>query len=139
MRHGAKSPRKVQPLADQIAAGLTEVAPWTRSPAYAPTITAWAYVEAQARLLRAWIDEHGLVDEDGLPRGPVDFHDRVEARAAKLRAELGLTPASLGQLLRTAALTAATTGDQASLDALKAEGRAILDARAQLEAGGSDG
>jgi hypothetical protein len=138
MRHGAKSPRTVQPLADQFTAGLLEAAPWTGSPAFAPTVKAWAYSEAQAELLRAWIDEHGLVDEDGVPRGAVDFHDRVEKRAAKLRAELGLTPQSLGQLLRNAASVAVTTGDTASLDALKAEAQQVLDVR-MAELGAGDG
>jgi len=140
LRHGARSERKVSPLAEAASASLVEVAPWCASPAFAPTIASWSWAEGQAALLRAWTDEHGLLDEDGQPSGAAAMLERVERRLVKLRAELGLSPQSLGQLLSRAASIASATGDVAALEALRAEGRRILDARAELEpAGGEEG
>jgi hypothetical protein len=50
-----------------------------------------------------------------------------------LRAELGLTPQSLGQLLSRAASVAAATNDETALAALRAEGQQILAARADRD------
>jgi len=127
--HGATSSRRVAPIADALAAQLVEDAPWTGSPAFAGTAQSWAHAEAQAALLRVWLDEHGLLDEDGQESGAAKMYDRVETRLSRLRDQLGLTPRSLGQLLATAAGVATATGDEASLQALQAEGRAILSAR----------
>lgn len=132
LRHGAHSPRTIQPLAELFASSLLEVAPWAASPAFAGAVQSWAWAEAQAQVLRAWITEHDLVDvgEDGATE-PAAFRmlDRVEGRLAKLREGLGLTPLSLGKLMAAAATVAAATGDTESLRALHDEGRRILASR----------
>lgn len=133
MRHGAKSARMVAPIAEQMASELSAAAPWTSGAQFAPTVAAWAWAEAQAQLVRQHLDEIGLLDEDGQPRGAANFLDRVEGRAAKLRAELGLTPASMVKLL--GGLSSIDAGAaQGGLEALKAAGRQIRTA-AELPAG----
>jgi hypothetical protein len=134
LRHGARSARTVAPIAGRLADGLVEAAPWTAAPAFGPTVQAWAWAEAQCVLYRAWFDERGLVDEDGEPRPGLGRWDAAERRAASLRAELGLTPQSLGQLLARAASVASAVNDQAALEALRLEGSRILAARVVQDA-----
>jgi hypothetical protein len=129
LRHGAWSKRSVAPLAERIAADLASAAPWTRSPAFASTIASWSWAEAQATLLRAWLDAHGHLDDEGVPRPATLMLDRVESRAAKLRSELGLSPISLGSLMTKAATVASALHDTDVLEALRAEGARLLAAR----------
>ena len=128
MRHGATSPRVVGPIAERLAGELAESAPWTAGRSHAGTVSAWSHAEAQCAVLRAWLDEHGLLDGKGEPRPATTLLDKCEKRAANLRAELGLSPLALAKLLTAVSgLTAeaASTG----LDALRAEGRRIVEAR----------
>lgn len=127
MRHGAKSPRMLQPVADRLAAGLGEVAPWTSAPVFAGSVSSWAYAEAQAYLLRRWLDEHGQVDEEGEPRPAAAMLERVEGRLAGLRGQLGLTPLSLGKLLATLSQVDSERG-QEGLEALRAAGAELRQA-----------
>jgi hypothetical protein len=139
LHHGARSARTVAPIADQLAEKLITDAPWTAASAFWHTIRAWAWAEAQASLLRAWLDEHGLVSEDGRPRAGTYELNRVENRLIRLRQELGLSPQSLGQLLARAASVARAVGDEQALAALEAEGRRILAARAAQDGSPLDG
>lgn len=129
LEHGAHSPRRVQPIADELHAQLVAEAPWTASTAFAGTVRSWAWAEGQAVLLRRWIDEHGLLDDEGEERSAARLLDRVEGRLSKLRDQLGLNPQALGRLLATAADVAHATGDTETLASLQAEGRKILDTR----------
>lgn len=129
LEHGARSTRRVTPIAERYAAALAEVAPWTASPAFTGTVRSWAWAEGQAELLRAFLDEHGHFDAEGQERGAVRTYDRVEGRLAKMRDQLGLTPASAMKVLQTAADLAATTGNDDGLRALQAEGARILEGR----------
>jgi hypothetical protein len=88
-----------------------------------------AWTEAQLALLGAYLDEVGLLDEDGQPRPAANRVDRLEARASTLRSELGLTPLALAKLLANPAAFASAGGDDVGLEALRAEGRAIVAAR----------
>jgi hypothetical protein len=139
LTHGAHHPGTVQPIADAIEATLADSAPWTHAPAFAGTVKSWAYAEAQAALLRSWLDEHGLVDERGDPRPAVGTLGKVEGRLIRLRSELGLSPASLASLLSKASSVARATADDRALEALAAEGRRIAEARALREIGVGDG
>jgi hypothetical protein len=146
LKHGAWSPRQVLPVAEQIAADLAERAPWTAAPAFAPAVQAWAHTEAQAVLLRSWLDEHGHLDDEGQPRAAVTLLGKVESRAGRLRSELGLTPQALGSLMTKAASVASAVRDEGVLEALRAEGAALLasrsaEGRAALSGGlgGSEG
>jgi len=124
-KHGAASPRAVQPLAERLAAELTNDVEWTGRTPYAGTVAAWSWAEAQCILLRAWLDEVGLLDDDGVPRPAGAFLEKVETRAANLRAELGLSPLAHGRLLAVfaSAAKAGVLDDDGALDALRAEGR----------------
>jgi hypothetical protein len=133
---GHDSARKVAPLAQAAQAALVEVAPWVAAPAFAGTVASWAWAEGQAMLLRRYLDEHGMLDPDGEERSAVRTLDRVEGRLAKMRDQLGLSPSALSKLLATAAATAQVTGDYASVAAIQAEGRRLLEARS---AAGEDG
>ena len=131
LMHGAVSRRSVGPLADVLERQLAVAAPWTQAAAFAGSVRSWSWTEGQAALLRSWLDQHGVLDERGEPRAAASMLHRVESRLIKLRARLGLDPRSLATLLRDAASVARATGDEAVLDALEREGRAILEARAQ--------
>jgi hypothetical protein len=128
----------LQPIAEQLAAGLAQVAPWTSAASFQGTVASWSWAEAQAVVLRAWLDEHGLVDDDGQPRPAAGMLERVETRLANLRAQLGLTPLALGKLLATLSQVDGDKGSQ-GLEALRragAELRAAADRRAVHGNGG---
>jgi hypothetical protein len=77
-------------------------------------VASWSWAEAQATVLRAWLDEHGLVDDEAQPRPAVRMLEGVEGRLAGLRAQLGLTPLALGKLLATSPRSTATRAPKAS-------------------------
>jgi hypothetical protein len=134
LKHGADSPRKVEPIATRLASELVDQAPWTAGAQYAASVHAWAWTEAQAVLLRHYLDEHGLIDGDGEPRPASARLDKVETRLIKLRSELGLTPQSMVKLM--AGLSSIEPGAaQGGLDALKAAGRQIRTAATGPELG----
>jgi hypothetical protein len=151
LKHGATSPRVLQPIADHLAAGLGEVAPWTSAASFQGTVASRAWAEAQAHVLRLYLDERGLVDEEGQPRPAAGMLERVEARVAGLRGQLGLTPLALGKLLATLSQVDGDKGSQ-GLEALRragAELRAAADRRpvdgngslvvGELDGGGGSG
>lgn len=128
LHHGARSPNVLAPLADQIEAEVRQDAPWVNRAAFAGSVRSYAYAEAELTLRRAWIDQHGLVDEEGNPRPGTERLERAEARAAKLRDQLGLNPLGYARLIATVAGAIGPIQEDA-LEALRAEGRAILAAR----------
>lgn len=117
----------LQPISDQLAAGLAEVAPWTSAASFAGSVASWARGEAQAHVLRVWLDEHGQVDDEGQPRPAAGMLERVEGRLAGLRAQLGLTPLALGKLLATLSQVDSERG-QEGLEALRAAGAELRQA-----------
>lgn len=104
LRHGARSPRMVEALADQVLAAAVEDAPWLAADLYTPAVRAWARSEAQAILLADYLDEHGLHDAKGRLRPAEQALHRAETRAANARARLGLDPVSRAALRRDEAL-----------------------------------
>ena len=132
--HGAHSPRRVASLAAEVGRELPRTAPWTRSEAFARARLSLAWCEAQLALVRGYVDEHGVLDDEGRPRPAAMFLDKLEARAGTLRGELALTPASMAKLLGVLAGVAAAGGDGGALDALRREGARILEARQALMA-----
>lgn len=124
--HGALSRRRVRPLAERIGAELLAVAPWCGQEAFRATVAAWAWAEAQAGLLRSYVDERGVLDEKGVPLPALALLDRIEARAGRLRDVLGLSPkawASLVASLGSADAEAAARG----LESLRAVGRELAE------------
>lgn len=125
-KHGAWSERRWRPLADQLIREALEHAPWLTRPAFRLAVAAWARAEAQASLVDAWLDEHGLLTDDGTPRPANALADRLHGRAQALRGQLGLDPVSFARLLAT---FAGVPGGDDALDALRAEGRRLVEAR----------
>lgn len=132
LRHGARSPRVLQPIVDAILAEVVQSAPWAMRPAYAAELTSWAWAEARCQILRHWIDEHSLLsDEAQQAAGELA---RAESRAASARDRLGLNPLALARLMTTLDTAPAGT-DDVGLEGLKAEGGRIIAARtAAIEA-----
>ncbi len=128
MTYGAHSPRRWRPIADRLTAELPGMAPWCSRPTFGAVVAAWARVEAKLHLVSTWLDENGVLDDDGLPRPATGLYAKLEGQAQSLRAELGLTPLSLAKLI--GALSAAPAGtDDDGLAKLQAEGAKIIEAR----------
>jgi hypothetical protein len=123
--HGAHSAARWRPLAEQLAAEVVESAPWLSRPSFRLTVLAWAAAESKAALVDDFLDRVGLLTEKGDPRPANNLADRLHARAAHLRAAMGLDPASFGRLLVT---FAAAPGAEDALAALQAEGRRLVEA-----------
>jgi hypothetical protein len=128
-KHGANSERRWRPLADQLAADALALAPWLARPAFERAVSAWAVAEAKASLVDDWLDEHGLLNEDGIPHPANALSDKLHARAQSLRSQMGMDPTSFARLLAT---YAGVPGAESALDALRAEGRRLVEARAEL-------
>lgn len=124
LRHGADSPRIVQPVADKLARWLIREAPWCGQPAFGASVAAWAWAEAQAVLLRGWVDEQGVIDADGKPLPALAALERAEGRAARLRGELALSPSAWTKLVKSLS-SADHEAAARGLEALKATGREL--------------
>lgn len=133
LTHGATSPRTFGPIAERIEAELLKVSPWLGVPSFGPTLRRMAVVEAQAAVLRDWLDVNGLLDADGVPRPAVAYLERLESRATSLARETGMTPAGWASLTRS--MTTTPDGKVETLEALADVGRSMLDATAQEVAG----
>jgi hypothetical protein len=101
LKHGANSVRRWKPIADQLAAELLGQYPWLAR--FEAAVWAWARVEAQCWLIGDWLDQVGLLDDQGEPRPASNRLDRLEARAQSLRNDLPLTPMALAKLTSTLA------------------------------------
>lgn len=137
-KHGATSPRIVSQVADQLREELLAVRPDLAGPEFAGALAAWSVAEARCQLLRNYSDDVGLLDPDtGEPLPFLTLSERVEQRAAKTRAALGLDPRSSAALARE---RAEATGSVVSLAQLAEAGRAALDSRNRpaLETGSSE-
>jgi hypothetical protein len=125
-KHGAWSDARVLPVADRLSAEIVAVAPWLAQPPFAPSIAAWARVEAQIQLVTAYLDEHGYLDVKGRPRSATNLLERLEGRARRLRGDLGLHPQAWASLV--SALDGLGEGTE-ELEALLQVGRRILEER----------
>lgn len=127
LRHGAYSPRKVEPLANELVERVVAQAqaaesptPWLRDVTYAPAVWAWARAEARVQLLEEWLMSRGSVgvDAEGEVQGAAKLLTRYEASAARARQALGLDPLSRARLGKD---VAAAEVDMAKLMAEEAE------------------
>lgn len=125
VKHGAWSPRRVEPLAAEILRATQETVTWWR-PADEASAWAWARTEARVQLITKWlIDCGGDLDDEGEVRGAARELDRLEARAESLRSTLGLDPLSRARLGRD---VAAGQVDVARLWAAMAEDEPAMEA-----------
>lgn len=128
-KHGAWSERKWRPIADVLAEVLPTIAPWATRDAYAGAAASLCRVEAQLWLVSEYLNDVGLLDAEGEPRPATKLADRLESRAQSLRTELGLSPLALARLMGAMASAAGSAGLDDELEALRAEGRRIIEAR----------
>jgi hypothetical protein len=127
-RHGAGSPRKVDPLAAELVGGLLERRPDLER--YPEATFAWARAEARCLLLADWFLAHGLLDDKGKPTASESLLGQSERLAAQLRGELGLTPKGEAELAKSQSEAARSVVD---LDGLRERGRQALAGRQALE------
>lgn len=110
MRHGAWSPRKVDPLAEQLAEELLadEGVAYLRQPRWAAAVAAWARCEARITLVSEYLVGLAGVGQLGDledPRVTAAYRllDRWEAAATQQRGRLGLDPLSASRIGRDVA------------------------------------
>lgn len=129
VKHGATSKRVVAPIAEAAAAELVEAAPWCALPAFRPTVTRWAWAYARATLLRHYIDEQGILDEDHEPQKALAELARAEATEAKAAEALALSPASWARVLAASAVaeSAGVEGAAEQVEALAVVGRELME------------
>lgn len=120
MRHGAFSSRRVDPIAEELAAGLLEDRPDLEG--YPEVVWAWARPEARCLLLAEHFAD-GLFDQDGAVRPGLRYVARFERQADQLRQRLGLDPRSEAELFRDRISAPRGAVD---LDRLREEGRRAL-------------
>jgi len=103
LRHGAYSPRRVDPLAAELVEQVTGYIDWLRE-SDTPALWAWARVEARIQLVSEYlIDQGGDIDGDGTVRPAADLLMRLESKAESMRSRLGLDPLSRARLGRDVA------------------------------------
>jgi hypothetical protein len=99
-KHGAWSDRIVDPVARDLVGVVGEHVPYLADPSYEPAVWAWARAEARVLVLTKWLDEHGTLDENGVPRPALSALKDFERLASTARSRLGLDPLSRAQLGR---------------------------------------
>lgn len=126
LKHGAFSARVVDPLARELAEIAVDQSEHLRAPAFEAAVWAWARAEARALVLSKWIDEHGALDDAGVPRPALAALLDFERLAASARQRLGLDPmarARLGlDLARTPAAAATALREYLAGDRVRLEG-----------------
>lgn len=131
LRHGARSERRVDPVAAELVEALLQRRPDLAD--FPEATWAWGRAEARCLLLEDYHARQGFLDEDGNVRGG----GRVatfEAQAARLRERLGLDPVADVQLQKS---RAEAVGLVADLHGIRERGRAVLERRrAELAASG---
>lgn len=118
LRHGAYSPRHVEPLAAELVELVLADPECAHAHAgrWRPALWAWARAEAQVQLLSEYLakaaeetgDGVGDLDKDRVRSAYLLLH-RAEARADRSRARLGLDPLSAARLGRDRAAGVADT------------------------------
>ncbi|MEQ4715832.1 hypothetical protein [Nonomuraea sp. B19D2] len=130
MRHGAYSPRRVDPLAVELVEGVLadDAVSFLRQPAYRSALWAWGRAEARVQLLAEHLSDH---EAGGCRSCPdcVRWDEQLrkwESAAASQRARLGLDPLSRARLGRD---VAAASVDVARLMAGLDDGQADEEVR----------
>jgi len=121
-RHGAYSPRRVEPLAAELVDQVLDDPdiPYLQMPSYRLAVWAWARAEAQVQLLTEYLADRagesgvGDLDDESIRAAYLLLH-RAEARADRSRSKLGLDPLSRARLGRDVALGHRAAMDTASI------------------------
>ncbi len=107
LQHGAYSSRVVEPVAVRLAAELEAASPEWLADVDRAAVDAYARAEARVEVLARWLDEHGMLADDGKVRPAADLLVRLERLAADARSRLGLDPLSRARLGRDTAVARA--------------------------------
>lgn len=134
LKHGAYSPRRVDPLAKDLV-DLMLADPglgYLTAPAYRPELWAWARAEARVQLLQEYLEDRAGDDtvpdpsDERVRSAELALH-RAEARAASGRNRLGLNPLARAKLGKDVALGHAANADvakvMAELDRMESDGK----------------
>ncbi|MFR9803144.1 hypothetical protein ACL02T_12675 [Pseudonocardia sp. RS010] len=104
LRHGAYSPRKVNPLAAELVEHVLHDPDlgYLAAPSYRPAVWAWAAAEAQCQLLDEHLAQFGPDPDFGDRRVSAAYtaHHKAATRADNARRRLGLDPLSRARLGR---------------------------------------
>jgi hypothetical protein len=134
LRHGARSERRVDPVAAELVEALLADRPDLA--AYPEAVWGWARAEARCLLFADWHAQVGYLDEAGNPRGGGHVA-AAENQAARMRERLGLDPVADLQLQKGRAEVVNLLAD---LESIRERGRAVLERRrAELVAGEDQG
>ncbi|MBT8159320.1 MULTISPECIES: hypothetical protein [Arthrobacter] len=103
VKHGARSPRKVDPVAEALAVELLadDALAYLRAPRFAAAVQAWAQAEAKVALVADWLDGMGMEQATQSGQGrmsPLELWRKLDSAAAGHRARLGLDPLSAARL-----------------------------------------
>ena len=121
----------------EIAERTAQQYPWTRP--YVDERTSYARAILDEEDIRRYLDDIGPLDENYEERPAVRTLARFRSHAAQCRRELGLTPMAHAKLLALVSEVIARHPERAgglpdgSLDALVAQGRALLDSAQRPE------
>ena len=103
-KHGAKSARKVEPLARELAAQLLTVpgAEYLQAPRFSSAVYAWARAEAKCARVAEYLETMPIERQMESPKPgtapPLEIWRRLEATALTHRGRLGLDPLSAARL-----------------------------------------
>ncbi|KNA92730.1 MULTISPECIES: P27 family phage terminase small subunit [Gordonia] len=100
LRHGAHSPKLVNPRRDEIVAGLRQAMPHLDNEGYGPQLSRYGTTLAQIERLDAWLEEHGVIGKGGSIKPAAKFRADLDKLALNLAGALGLTPVSHARVLR---------------------------------------
>lgn len=102
LRHGAYSPRRVDPLAEEILLAVLgpEQIAYLNDPTYSPALWAWGRAEARVQLLDEYVAKVGMFDQNGNVTPAYKEQQIAESAAMGHRKRLGLDPLSRAQLGR---------------------------------------
>ncbi|MCW2496588.1 hypothetical protein [Jatrophihabitans sp.] len=131
-KHGAYSPRKVNPLAkdliDMVLVDPDPTVEYLRAAVFRPALWAWARAEAQVQLLAEYLgDTVGDLEAESVLSAYLLLH-RAEGRAHTQRQALGMTPmarARLGRDVAQGKAATSVTAVMAELHRLEAEGKLL--------------
>lgn len=110
VKHGAGSPRKVDPIAAGIVIELLadESVSYLRAPRFGAAVQAWATAEAKCGLISNWVETMPIEEAAASKPGqtsPLELLRKWEATAQTHRSRLGLDPMSAARLGKDIAQT----------------------------------
>jgi hypothetical protein len=86
LKHGAHSPRVVDPVAADLRAKAVQAAPYLAEARWAGEMEAWSRAEARVQVLLAYEERvGGPLADDGTPRSHLGELHRAETRAQSAR------------------------------------------------------